>query len=209
MIKNILFDLGGVLYHISYKKTIKAFEKLGIENAKDIYSQQKQSELFDLFETGKIKEGQFFDRLQQFKPSIKTKDLKVAWNKMLIGMPLEYEQLLKNIKKKYRIYLLSNANVTHIKHVKNDLLTNNKIENLESLFDKAYFSQEIGMRKPHKKTFEWVIEDTGIKANETLFIEDSIQHIEGAKLAGLHCCHISSNKALTEAFLDKALRECH
>ena len=208
MIKNILFDLGGVLYHISYIKTIEAFEKLNIKNAKDIYSQQKQSKLFDLFETGKITEDKFFDELQQLTPSIKTKKLKAAWNNMLLGMPLEYEQLLNNLKKKYRIYLLSNANVTHIKHVKSDLLNNNKIENLESLFDKAYFSQEIGMRKPNKKTFEWVLKDAGIKPNETLFIEDSIQHIEGAKLAGLHCCHISSNEPLTQAFLDKALQEC-
>lgn len=208
MIKNILFDLGGVLYHISYLKTIEAFKNLGIENAVNIYSQKQQSQLFDLFETGKINEENFFFELKQLSPLTTTEELKKAWNSMLLGMPKEYLQLLKNLKKKYNLYLLSNANVTHIKHVKADLQTNNGIDNLESLFDKAYFSQEIGMRKPHAETFKWVLEDAKIKAHETLFIEDSIQHIEGAKLAGLHCCHISSNKGLTEAFLGKALQVC-
>ena len=208
MLKNILFDLGGVLYHISYLKTIEAFKNLGIENAQDIYSQKQQSQIFDLFETGKISEEDFFAHLKQFSTKFSTKELRTAWNTMLIGMPQEYLQLLKSLKKKYNLYLLSNANVTHIKHVKSDLLINNGIENLESLFDKAYFSHEIGMRKPHVETFEWVLQDAGIKANETLFVEDSIQHIEGAKLAGLHCCHLSSNKALTASFLDKALQVC-
>jgi putative hydrolase of the HAD superfamily len=208
MVKNILFDLGGVLYHISYLKTIEAFKNVGIENAAHIYSQKQQSQLFDLFETGKISEENFFIELKQFASKTSTKELKTSWNSMLLGMPVEYLQLLKNLKKKYNLYLLSNANVTHIKHVKADLQKNNGIKNVESLFDKAYFSQEIGMRKPHKETFKWVLDDAGIKANETLFVEDSMQHIEGAKLAGLHCCHISSNKALTEAFLDKALQVC-
>jgi len=208
MVKNILFDLGGVLYHISYIKTIEAFKNLGIEKAQDIYSQKQQSQIFDLFETGKISEEDFFSHLKQFSPKVSTKELKTAWNTMLIGMPQEYLQLLKSLKKKYNLYLLSNANVTHVKHLKSDLLANNGIEKLESLFDKAYFSHEIGMRKPHLKTFEWVLQDAGIKANETLFVEDSIQHIEGAKLAGLHYCHLSSNKALTASFLDKALLVC-
>mgnify|MGYP002700573071 FL=1 len=208
MVKNILFDLGGVLYHISYLKTIEAFKNLGIENAQNIYSQKKQSQIFDLFERGKIEEEDFFSYLKKFSPKVKSEELRTAWNTMLIGMPQEYLQLLKSLKKKYNLYLLSNANVTHIKHVKSDLLINNGIENLESLFDKAYFSQEIGMRKPHVETFKWVLQDADIKANQTLFVEDSIQHIEGAKLAGLHCCHLSSNKALTASFLDKALQVC-
>ena len=174
MIKNILFDLGGVLYHIAYIKTIKAFENLGIENAKEVYSQQKQSEFFDLFETGKITEEQFFYHLNLLSPKVKKEDLKAAWNTMLLGMPRENKNLLATLKSKYNLYLL----------------------------------HEIGMRKPHLKTFEWVLKDAGIKPNETLFIEDSIQHIEGAKLAGLHCCHISSNEPITQAFLDKALQVC-
>ena len=127
---------------------------------------------------------------------------------MLLGMPRENKNLLATLKSKYNLYLLSNANVTHIEFVKNDLLLKNGISNLEQFFNKTYFSHEIGMRKPHLKTFEWVLKDGGIKPNETLFIEDSIQHIEGAKLAGLHCCHISSNEPLTQAFLDKALQVC-
>ena len=208
MIKNILFDLGGVLYHIAYIKTIKTVKSLGIENAKEVYSQQKQSEFFDLFETGKITEEQFFYHLNLLSPKVKKEDLKAAWNTMLLGMPRENKNLLATLKSKYNLYLLSNANVTHIEFVKNDLLLKNGISNLEQFFNKAYFSHEIGMRKPDLKTFEWVLKDAGIKPNETLFIEDSIQHIEGAKLAGLHCCHISSNEPLTQAFLDKALQVC-
>ena len=205
MVKNILFDLGGILYHISYQKTIDAFTKLGIKNASQIYNQQSQSQLFSLFETGKIDESEFLNDLQKINPNIPQKDLKIAWNSMLIGMPKQYINLLNELKNNYRLFLLSNANSTHIDYVKKDLKISLGINSIESYFEKAYFSHEIGMRKPHPETFDWVLNDAKIKAKETLFIEDTLQHIEGAKSIGLKTLHLKTNEAISIASLGKVL----
>ena len=50
----IIFDLGGVLIEVDYNRTILAFEKLGISKAKDLYSQNAQTELFNQIECGEI-----------------------------------------------------------------------------------------------------------------------------------------------------------
>ena len=68
-IKNILFDLGGVLYHIDYELTIKAFEKLGIKNFHEHFSQQKQNNLFDRLETGKIRDEDFIKEMKALLPN--------------------------------------------------------------------------------------------------------------------------------------------
>ena len=82
---------------------------------------------------------------------------------------------------------------------------NLNIPSINQFFEKAYYSQEIGMRKPHKSTFEWVLNDANILAEETLFIEDTAQHIGGAKQAGLKTHHLESNSAIISLFPGIAL----
>ena len=124
---------------------------------------------------------------------------------MLIGLPNEYLKFLEGLGKKYRLFLLSNANEIHIQFV-NDFLKNRyNIPSINKFFEKAYYSQEIGMRKPHKSTFQWVLKDANILAKETLFIEDTPHHIEGAKQAGLKTHHLESNSAIISLFPDITL----
>jgi putative hydrolase of the HAD superfamily len=69
----------------------------------------------------------------------------------------------------------------------------------------VFLSHEIGMRKPNTDTFEYVLDEAGINANETLFIEDSIQHIESANNVGIQTRLWESNKPLSGLFPYKAL----
>lgn len=204
-IKNILFDLGGVLYHIDYMTTIKAFERLGIKKFHLHFSQQQQNNLFDRFETGKISDENFIEEIKVLLPHCTKEEIINAWNAILIGMPQENIQLLDDLSKKYRLFLLSNTNSIHINQINKLLHKDYNLKSLEPLFDKLYLSYQIGMRKPNIETFEWVLKDAGIFAQETLFIEDSIQHIESANKVGLRTLFWKSNEPFNRFFLDKSL----
>ena len=199
-VKNILFDLGGVLFHVDYKRTIDAFKSLGLTDFEKLFNQHQQNHLFDSFETGKISSKLFVKKLQEFLPGCSEQEIIVGWNAMLIGMPQEYLKLLENLKNKYRLFLLSNANKIHIQFVNEYLQKNLKINSINQFFEKTYYSHEIGLRKPHKSTFDWVIKDANILAEETLFIEDTTQHIVGAKKAGLKTHHLETNSAIISLF---------
>ena len=204
-IKNILFDLGGVLYHIDYGITIKAFERLGIKNFHKHFSQHQQNNLFDQLETGKISNTDFIKEMKVLLPNCTKEEIINAWNGLLIGIPKENIQLLKNLSKQYRLFLLSNTNLIHINQINKLLYEDYNLKSLDPLFDKIYLSHQIGMRKPNRETFEWVLKDAGILAHETLFIEDSIQHIIGANKVGIRTQLWNSNEPFKGFFLDKAL----
>ncbi|MEC8273957.1 MAG: HAD family phosphatase [Bacteroidota bacterium] len=204
-IKNILFDLGGVLYHIDYELTIKAFKKLGIKNFQEHFSQQQQNNLFDRLETGEISDEDFIKEMKALLPHCTREEIINAWNALLIGIPQENIQLLKDLSKQYRLFLLSNTNAIHINQINKLLYKNYNLKSLDPLFDKIYLSHQIGMRKPNNETFEWVLRDAGIIAQKTLFIEDSIQHIESANKLGIQTRLWSSNESFKGFFLDKAL----
>jgi putative hydrolase of the HAD superfamily len=205
MIKNILFDLGGVLYHINYQKTISAFAKIGDEKFKANYSQFNQDKIFDEYETGVISTKEFVHQLQRMLPNSSSKEIIAAWNAMLIGMPKEKFEYIKELSKKYNLFLLSNTNKLHMQNVNKSIKEELGIEDIGSYFTKAYYSHEIKMRKPHVKTFKWVLTDANLKAEETLFVEDTIQHIEGAKKAGLKIHYFKSNSSFKDFDPDKAL----
>ena len=199
-VKNILFDLGGVLFHIDYQRTINAFKKLGITDFEKYFAQHQQNDLFDAFETGKISSDFFVKTLQKYLLSCTKKEIIDAWNAMLISLPQDYLILLENLEKNYRLFLLSNANEIHIQFVNEYLQKNLNIPSINQYFEKTYYSQEIGMRQPHKSTFEWVLKDANILAEETLFIEDTDQHIKGAKKVGLKTHHLESNSDIISLF---------
>ena len=204
-IKNILFDLGGVLYHIDYNLTIKAFEKLGVKEFHKHFSQQQQNNLFDRLETGRVSPEKFFEEMKVLLPNCTKKQIIDAWNALLLDIPQENIRLLKKLSKKYKLYLLSNTNSIHIERINEQLYEKYGLKNLNPLFDSVFLSHEIGMRKPNTETFEYILDEAGIDARETLFIEDSIQHIESANIVGIQTRLWKSNKPLSDLFPDKAL----
>lgn len=200
-IKNIIFDLGGVLFNINYHKTITAFEDLGISNFDAIYSQAKQTDLFDLFETGRITEDHFVSELKKQLPEhINHKEIVKAWNAMLLNLPIERIKFLKNIRTHYNIVLLSNTNETHITAFEKIILEQNGLENLDLLFDKVYYSSRIKLRKPNAECFHYVLNDSKFSTNETLFFDDSIQHIEGSMAVGIKALHVDNSKTILDFF---------
>ena len=183
-IKNIILDLGGVLINLDYNKLN---DRLGILGLSNTFSKSEQIELFDKLEEGKISEKDFiraFNRLTEANHNRQT--IINAWNSILLDFPIERLELLKHLGQKYRLFLFSNTNSMHIREVYNIINRAYGIKNLNHYFEKIYLSNELGIRKPKTDGFDYILKDNNLKRNETLFIDDSPQHVEGAKKAGLN-----------------------
>lgn len=184
-IRNIIFDLGGVLLPVDYQAVIRAFEELGVSDAAQMYSQQAQQPLFDQLERGEISGGEFLFELKKKMPSVSETDILKAWNAILGQFPSNRLELLLKVKQQYRIYLLSNTNEIHIRQFLSDLKYNNGVEDFASFFEEVYYSNETGFRKPEKEIFDLVLLDNNLNASETLFIEDTEHNVRGAVQAGI------------------------
>ena len=198
-IKNIIFDLGGVLLNIDFTLTTQAFEKLGVYKFDAIYSKAGQNPLFDNFESGKYSPEEFRMELKKFLPKeINPMQLDYAWNEMLLDLPPARLELLSTLKNNYRLFLLSNTNAIHIGAYSSYLNKLYGFVDLSHIFEKEYYSFQIGLRKPNVEIFDFVLKENNLIAQETLFIDDSLQHIEGAQKLGLNTFHLKTNQSILD-----------
>jgi epoxide hydrolase-like predicted phosphatase len=196
-IKNIIFDLGGVILNIDYKRPQEEFKKLGIKDVETLYSKQNQVELFDLLETGKISEKEFVQKIKESSDlEIADSEIITAWNSILLEFPLRRLQILQQLQLHYNIYLLSNTNEIHEKAFNEMLKIQCGYPSLALFFDRVYLSHRVGLRKPDPNIFELVINENNLKIEETLFIDDSLQHIESASKLGLKTIHLKDNMTM-------------
>lgn len=185
MIKNIIFDLGGVVLNIDFQASANAFQNLGIKDFESLYSRAVQNSLFVDLEMGIISPIEFRHKIRMMS-KLPLSDVQIdnAWNAIILDFPKDRLELIKRITEHYSCYLLSNTNKIHYDAYQDDLRLNHSIDGLESLFLKTWFSHNLKMRKPNLDIFEFAINDANIISDETLFIDDSIQNIESAKKLG-------------------------
>lgn len=185
-IKAIIFDLGGVLIDLDFKKVSSSFKALGVDKFDEIYTQHKSDLIFENLEVGKISEEDFCNALIRYtiKP-VTNEDVTKAWNSILLDFRLDSLSYLKQLKNKYKLFLLSNTNVIH--QVAFNKIFENTVEetSFNSLFNKAYYSHEIGLRKPAAAAYQYVLNENSLQPQETLFIDDTPGNIEGAKVVGM------------------------
>jgi len=205
-IRHIIFDLGGVLMNIDYQATEQAFAALGIADFQQHFSQLQQSTLFDDLETGRISRADFIKAIQDVVPhlALSTEQIETAWNAMLLDFPLRRLQILQQLQLHYDLILLSNTNEIHEAAFNEVLRSNHGIPNIGIFFDKIYLSHRVGMRKPDKEIFERILTDTGFDPKQTLFIDDSPQHIAAAHALGIQTIHLEKGMTMEDTiFLPK------
>ncbi len=195
-VKHIIFDLGGVLINLDYQRTADAFKEAGFENFNEIYSQLQQESLFDDLETGRIGADEFVKGIQRYSDTITEEQVINAWNAMLLDFPIRRLQLLQQVRLHYDIVLLSNTNEIHEAAFNKILMDAHGHPNIGVFFDRAYFSHRLGLRKPMPEIFQLVLDENGFKAENTLFIDDSPQHIEGAKTLGIQTIYLEKGMTI-------------
>jgi glucose-1-phosphatase len=200
-IKNIIFDFGGVLINLDYERAYNAFRSLGIPNLEEILSKSQQIGIFDEFEKGNISPDNFRKELRKIS-KINTNDFDFdwAWNQLLLDIPQRRLEKVIELKKNFRVFLLSNTNKIHYDHYLADLQKVNGFNSFENIFEKAYFSHEINMKKPDREIFEFVLKDANLIPEETLFIDDTEIHVKGARQVGINAYHLKHNEDITGIF---------
>jgi putative hydrolase of the HAD superfamily len=184
-IRNIIFDLGGVLLNIDPKKTIEAFGELGMEQLVGDKGLSYDHEIFYRMEQGKITPGEFRNGVRQLLPK-EVSDIEIddAWTAMLLDFPAIRVKLLRNLRKDFKIYLFSNTNAIHVAKY-HSIFRNQHGFEVPTLFEKDFYSNEIGYRKPSSESYQEIIRLSGIDPAKSLFIDDSLPNVESAVASGL------------------------
>jgi len=199
-IRNIIFDLGGVLLNIDPKRTIEAFGTLGMEQLVGDKGLSYDHEIFYLMEQGKISSDEFRKGVLELLPNqVSFQEIDAAWTAMLIDFPAIRVQLLKNLRKDFKIYLFSNTNAIHVEKF-HSIFRNQHGFEVSTLFEKDFYSNEIGFRKPSPESFREIIRLSGINPEESLFIDDSLPNVEAAKASGMKGFWLEPGQKVEEVF---------
>lgn len=198
-IKNMIFDFGGVLFEIDYHKPVKAFSELGYSEFANLYTQANQNPMFDQVETGQIGNEDFMQYLHAFVPQASRQQVDHAWNCILLHIMPDQVEVVKSIKSSgYRTFLLSNTNAIHVAEFEKMIANKMNIHDFRASFENIYYSNVIGIKKPYPETYLKICEWNNLVPAETLFIDDSLQHVKGAESAGLRGYYLKPGERLTD-----------
>lgn len=198
-IDNIIFDLGGVIITLDMPRAEKQFVSLGVKNYNELFRNGNVSSFFHDYEIGKINDVQFLESLKKLAGIALEDDALIgAWNSMLGIFPKERVELIKKLKNKYRLFLFSNTNALHTQAFRKIYAESFDNEVFDSLFEKAYYSQELGMRKPDTAPFLQIVADNKLDAARTAFIDDNQANAEAATKAGLQGIHLKPDTTILD-----------
>jgi len=201
MIKNIIFDLGVVLLDVNYQNTIEAFSLLGLNKPEEAFSKQKQDEFFRRYERGQISETQFLNGLSARIGGADNEKLRDAWCAMLGELPKAKYDFIRKLQKDYRLFILSNTNQTHQEWFERKIDNQYGWKNFSDCFEFIGYSHKINERKPDKQAFQYVLQKFALNPGETLFIDDTPEHVQGARELALITVHYGDGDDLKEKVL--------
>ncbi|MFA6949737.1 MAG: HAD family phosphatase [Lentimicrobiaceae bacterium] len=198
-IKNIIFDFGRVLLNINPQLTMTGLAQLGylLQHEK---AGKKDDDVVVQLEMGLILPSEFkTEVISLLKDGVTEEEVIHAWNAMLLDFPQERVSLLKRLKKDYKLYLLSNSNLIHYDYYTRTFLDRYGFE-LSTLFEKEWYSFNLGMIKPDPEIFSFVLTDGELNPSETFFIDDTLVNVEAASRFGIRTYHLTSDVDITELF---------
>jgi len=199
-IKNIIFDLGNVIIDLDTEATKQDFKFLYGPDYEEVMADLKERNVFKKFETGSISTQTFLNELASYDDNITFDEIKNAWSAMLLDIPEENYKILKKTKETYKTFCLSNTNKLHIDFIYKQLKSTKGVTNLSSFFEKVYLSHEVGKRKPNEDIFHLVLDNHNLVPSETLFIDDTKKHLQGAEKLGIRTLHIDEDMRLSDIF---------
>lgn len=186
-ISTILFDLGNVLFDLDIPATEEALSNLLGQHSLRFKNWAVKQQFFERYEIGEISDELFIEKIgEHCLPGTTEQMIINAWNAMLLGMPADRLQWLKELRSIYQVALLSNTNALHIAWVRQFLANGHQVTEFETThFDRVYYSHEIGARKPDENSFQYVLDDLDVDPSEILFIDDVPENTKTAASMGI------------------------
>ena len=170
---------------ICQEEAIKRFKSIGFKNVEDYLNPYTQTDIFGDIEEGKISAEQFRAKLSELiGKEVTYEECKFAWLGYRQDVPLRNLDILRKLKVQgYKLILLSNTNPFMMSWGLSGEFDGNG-NSLESYFDSLYLSYKLGVMKPNKKIFQYIIDNEKIQPSESLFIDDGERNINAARLLG-------------------------
>jgi putative hydrolase of the HAD superfamily len=201
-IKNIIFDLGGVLIDLDFNRVFASFKALGVENIKEMYGQHHAAKLFRDFESGFISEEEFRKGLRKYIPGqVSDEQIDNAWDSLILEFRLESLLALDKLAERYDLYLFSNTSSIHHRYFSSKYPKEAGKRRLEEHFTKTWYSHLIGKRKPDPESFEYILKDAGIDPKETYFIDDTSENVEAAMKFGIQSKLLLKEERIEDLFI--------
>ena len=192
-IKNVIFDLGGVVVNLDRDRAVRALEKLGLEGADEMLGLYGQQEPFYGLETGERSTAEFFDIIRKrTNPGVTDAEITDAFNEFLIDIPLQRLAMLRRMRMAgYRIFVLSNTNPVMF-NTWIDRAFRQEGGTINDYFDGITVSFQELMCKPNVAIFETLMRRYGLNPSETLMLDDSDKNCRAAAEAGAHAFRIGN-----------------
>ncbi|WP_369384657.1 HAD family hydrolase, partial [Phocaeicola paurosaccharolyticus] len=184
-IRNIIFDFGGVILDLDRENAVRKFKSIGVNKADEYLDKYHQKGIFLQCENGEIGEMEFVEKLR----ALCNKDLTYqqvydGWNAFIVNTEkYKLDYILSLRQRGYKVFLLSNTNPFVMKWARSKEFTEEGLS-IDHYVDRAYISYEIKSVKPDRKIFEYLISDSGILPEESLFVDDGEQNIEAGNKIG-------------------------
>jgi putative hydrolase of the HAD superfamily len=203
-IANIIFDFGKVIVNIDWESVRREMVEKGVADIEGLHNYLRENNYYLDLETGEISPHTFREAIREFTGNhFPDYEIDAAWNSMILDIPEHRVRLLEKLKNKYRTFLLSNTNEIHFLYYDSYFARTYDYDHLADLFEEAYFSHEMRLRKPNPEIYKVVIKKHGLNPSETLFIDDMQENIESAKSAGLLGYLLKDSEDITELFDNK------
>lgn len=201
MIRNLVFDFGGVVVDLCWNNAIRRFAEIGLKQADVVLDRYRQQGIFLELEEGKISSGKFMSELSDMCGRQLTVDeVNYAWMGFFEPVSVSKMKILEELHRKYNMYLLSNTNPFVMDWARGSAFSSEG-KGLDFYFDRLYLSYEMGVTKPDVEIFRRMIEDSGIVPEETLFVDDGISNIEAARSLGFDTLHAKEGIDWTESLI--------
>ena len=202
-LKNLIFDLGDVIIPIDLTAPIRNFANLANLPEADVEVMWKQYDILNQYETGLIDDDAFRSHVRKLLKNDSWADevIDTAWNTVLLDLPVERIERIKELKRDYRLFLLSNTSPIHIRKV-NYVLQGMNQPTLEELFERVFYSYEVQLAKPSPEIYQHVLSQGGLVAEETAFFDDNAANIRAAAALGIQAVHVEPPKTILDYLND-------
>lgn len=199
MIKNLLFDLGGVIMNLDRDRCVRAFEALGMRDADEFLGVYGQKGAFLALERGDIDADEFRREIRPlFDRDVTDEEIDSAFNQFLTGIPQERLRALRQLRKRYGVYLLSNTNPIMMNGFIAEQFRQEEGMEMKDYFDGVVASYVAKCYKPDREIFDYACEKCGIKPEETLFFDDSQANVDAARALGFYAELVAPGTEFTE-----------
>ena len=205
-IKNIIFDLGGVIINLDIPQAFRNLAVLGGISERQLMGLVDSSPLFHDYEKGLVSSKVFRRSIRRLlKKDIADQDIDDAWNSMLLDVPAERLEVIEGLKGKYNLFVLSNTNDIHIQAFEKIVARSYDLQKYHQLFDYIYYSYRINKRKPDAEIYRLVLDEQSLVPEETLFFEDTRDNINGAAALNIQTHWVRSNNLNLDFIRDEFL----